>query len=139
MNPQDPRSPVVTKREPSHASRFTLFLLLAVILMVAMGGAGYYLGWTQGHAPLQQATLRVSVHNALPTNQNVQILVNGKVRDNVVIPTGQTTTLDEQVAFAGFEGAYFAVGAIAASGPHDTVTVLVSSPGTYPIALSLGG
>ncbi len=129
----------MTEKEPSHASRFTLLLLLTVILMAATGGVGYYLGWTQGHAPLHQATLRVSVHNALPTNQSVQILVNGKVRDNVVIPTGQTTTLDEQVAFAGSEGAYFAVEAIAASGPHDTVTILVSSPGTYPIALNLGG
>ncbi len=129
----------MTKKEPNRASRLTLFLLLAVILMAGVGSVGYYVGWTQGHAPLQQATLRVSVHNALLTNQSVQVLVNGKVRDNVVIPTGQTTTLDERVAFAGAEGAYFVVQAIAASGPHDSSTILVNGPGIYPVALILGG
>ncbi len=121
-----------------HASRFMLFLLLTVILMVAMGGGGYYVGWTQGHAPLQAATLRVSVHSALPTNQSVQILVNGKVRDNVMIPAGQTLAVDEQVAFAASDGAYFQVQAIAASGPHDSTRIFVNGPGIYPVALSLG-
>lgn len=125
------------EKEP-HPSRFMLFLLLAVILMAAMGGAGYYIGWTQGHAPLQQATLRVSVQNNLPTNQSVQILVNGKVRDTVMIPKGQTTTLDEQVTFAGADGAYFEVDAIAASGPRDSTRVLVNTSGIYPIALRIG-
>jgi hypothetical protein len=115
-----------------------LFLLLAVILMAGAGSVGYYVGWTQGHAPLQQATLRVSVHNTLPTNQSVQILVNGKVRDTIVIPTGQTTTLDEQVAFAISDGAYFNIDAFAASGRRGSAQILVSGPGIYPIALSLG-
>ncbi len=122
----------------AHLSRFMLFLLLVVILMAAVGGAGYYVGWTQGHAPLQQATLRVSVQNSLPTNQSVQILVNGKVRDTVMTPKGQTTTLDELVTFAGADGAYFQVDAIAASGPRDSTRVLVSTPGIYPVALTIG-
>lgn len=137
MNPQEPRGQIALEKEPRTSSS-ALLLLLAVILMVAMGGVGYYIGWTQGHAPLQQATLRVSVHNGLPTNQSVQILLNGKVRDSVPIPTGQTTTLDEGVTFAASDGASFLVQAIAASGPHDATSIFVSGPGIYPVALSLG-
>ncbi len=136
MDPREPRGQIALEKEPQ-TSRFALILLLTVIMMAATGGVGYYLGWTQGHAPLQQAALRVSVHNALPTNQSVQILVNGKVRDNVVIPTGQTTTLDEGVTFAASDGAYFAVQATAASGPRDSTSILVDGPGIYPVALSI--
>ncbi len=138
MIPREAQGQIVTEERRTRASPFVLFILLAAVLMVIVGGAGYYLGWTQGHAPLQPATLRVSVHNTLSTNQTVQILVNGKVRDSVMIPTGQTATLDEQVTFAGSDGAYFDVEAIAASGPHDSTRILVNAPGTYPVALGFG-
>jgi hypothetical protein len=138
MIPQESQGQITTQKQRSRASPFTLFLLITAILMVVVGSAGYYLGWTQGHAPLQQATLRVSVHNTLPTNQSVQVLVNGKVRDTIVIPAGQTTTLDEQVAFATSDGAYFNIDAIAASGRRSSAAILMSGPGIYPVALSFG-
>ncbi len=107
-------------------------VVLIVAALAGAGGAGYFFG----RAGIQQATLRVNVENRSTSDLSVQILVNGKLRETLTIPAGQTISMDEAITFAGPDGAFFEVQAVA-TGLLDADSVFVSSPGTYVINLRL--
>ncbi len=113
-------------------------VVIVLVLAAVCGGVGYLFGWIQGQANLQQATLRISVENRMSTNQTVTLLINGKVRQPLTIPHGQTVSLDQQVTLASPDGAWFEVTASNTSGPSNSAMVFASGPGTYPVSLRLG-
>lgn len=107
---------------------------MAVVLL----SVGAAIGYVIGSSGIQQATVRVNVENRLVMDLSVQILVNGKVRTTIEIPSGQTATVVLSVRFAVPDGGLFEVEAIATTGPRDGDTIFVSSPGTYVVSLRLG-
>lgn len=127
------------RTEPApRMSRLLLLVLIALVLAAVSGGVGYLLGWIGGQAGVEHATLRISVENRLSTDQTVTLLINGKVRQSLTIPHGQTTTVDQDITFAGPDGAWFEVRLTNPSGPTDWGMVYVASPGTYLVSLRLG-
>jgi hypothetical protein len=128
---------ISTERVP-RPSRFFPLVVIALILAAVRGGVGHLFGWMQGQANLQQATLHISVEDRLTTNQTVTLLINGKLRQSLTIPHGQIVSVDEQVTFAGPDGAWFDVRASNPSGPSDSAMVYAYGPGTYPVSFRLG-
>ena len=120
---------------PPPRPRPWLFPVLVAVVLLSVGAV---LGYVIGSSGIQQATVRVNVENRLVMDLSVQILVNGKVRTTIEIPSGQTATVDLAVRFAVPDGGLFEVEAIATTGPRDADTIFVSSPGTYVVSLRLG-
>lgn len=120
-------------------ARWRSLVLILVLTMVSVGIVGYFVGRLQGQAEVvQQATLRIQVENRLSTDQAFQILVNGKLKQTLTVPTGQTASVDVPVSFATGDGAVFDVEARAATGQRDADSVLITGPGTYIVSLRLG-
>ncbi|MGQ0797951.1 MAG: hypothetical protein ACT4OI_08850 [Methanobacteriota archaeon] len=104
---------------------------------MAMLVIGAVFGYLLGSAGLQQATLRVDVENRSASDLTAGISVNGRARQSLGVPSGQTASADIRVAFAASEGAFFEVKA-AAPGLTDTDTVFVDRTGTFVVSLTLG-
>ncbi len=120
-------------------ARWRSLVLILVLAMISVGIVGYFVGRLQGQAEVvQQATLRIQVENRLSTDQAFQILVNGKLKQTLTVPTGQTASVDVPVSFATGDGAVFDVEARAATGQRDADSVLITGPGTYIVSLRLG-
>lgn len=124
----------------SRPSRFPLLIAIALVLAGVAGATGYFFGWSQGQSAIHQATLRISVENRLTVDLTANLLINGKIRQSMVIPRGQVVSVDQQVTFADPDGAFFHVEAVSISppGPRDDTFVPVTTPGTYLISLRLG-
>jgi len=108
-------------------------IVVAVVLLVVGGIIGYLLG----SAGLLQATLRVDVENRSASDLTAQISVNGRARQTLAIPTGQTVSADFRVTFSTAEGAFFEVRATAGA-QQDVDTVFVDRPATFVVSLALG-
>lgn len=122
------------QRPAPPAKPLRLLFALVAIGLLAIGGV---VGYLVGSSGLQQAVLRVNVENRLGTDLTAQIGANGKVRETVTIPAGQTVSVDLPVAFAASNGAHFEVSATAQPFT-DGDTVFVNSPGIYVVSLALG-
>ena len=120
---------------PGNRSRFFRLLVLGAVALLAIGGI---VGYLVGIAGIQQATLHVNVENRFGSDLTAQIIVNGRVRQTVVIPAGQIVSVDERVTFGGSDGAFFEIQAISTGSLRDADSVLVNSSGTYVVSLRLG-
>ncbi len=115
--------------------RFALLLGVGALILVAVAGVGGYL---IGASAVGHATLRVQVANNMGTNQTITVTVNGVLAATLPITAGETGSTDVPVGYATANGAAFQVSATTTAGPHDSTSVLVNSPGTFIVSLSIG-
>ena len=116
-------------------SRFGLLLALGALVLVAVAGVG---GFVLGASGIGHATLRIQVTNHSGSNLAAQVMVNGALAGTLSIPAGQTASLDVPVAYATANGAAFDVEASAPTGPRDSTSVFVNTPGIFVVTLGLG-
>jgi hypothetical protein len=120
---------------PQMRSRFGLLLVIAVLVLIAVAGIGGYLIGASG---VGHATLRVQVTNHSGSNLTAQVTVNGALAATVLISSGQTASMDVPVAYATANGASFDVEASTTTGPRDSTSVFVNTPGIFVVTLQLG-
>ncbi len=130
-----PSPPPPAPAAPHPRSRFGLLLALGALVLVVVAGVGGYLVGVSG---IGHATLHIQVTNNMNANATAQVTVNQALAGTLVIPSGQTSTLDVPVAYATANGAAFDVVASVAAGPHDSSTVFLNQPGTFVVDLRLG-
>lgn len=130
-----PQAPPPAYVPPAPRNRLPMLLGIGAVVLLVIGGvAGYLIG----SAGLGQATFRVDVENRLASTLTVQVTVNGRLAGTLAIPTGQTMSVSVPVSYATANGASFEIVATSTLGPQDSSTVIVNTPGTYVVSLSLG-
>jgi len=132
MQPSPPSSPPYTPPPPRN--RLVSLLIVGAIVLLAVGGV---VGYLIGSSAVGHATLRVNVDNRLATTQTAQVTVNSRVMGTLVVPAGQTMSLDVAVAFATANGAIFDIEAISTGG-QDASSVFVNTPGIFVVGLRFG-
>ncbi len=119
---------------PQSRPSSTLFAIIAIVLLLV----GAFVGYLLGSSGIHQAVLRASVENRTANDLSVQLLVNGKPKQTVTVPSGQVVVSDIVVSFTPSDGAIFEVKAVGQQGINDSERVLVASSGTYVVELRLG-
>ncbi len=127
---------------PSASPRTSHLLHLALAAVIASGTSGtvaYLVGSIQGQANIDHAVLFVTIWNNSTAELSVQLLLNGQVRrSSLAIGAQRSVSVNESVSFTKPNGAYLEVRAVATSGLNDSRFVLVATPGTQWVGLSLG-
>ncbi len=133
MQPSPP-PPVPASPPSGRRNRLVPLLAIGAVVLLVVGGV---IGYLIGSSAVGHATLRVNVENRLVSNATALVTVNGRVAATLTIPSGQTMSVDLPVAFATANGAVFDVEATTSTGPRDSASVLVNTPGIYVVSLRL--
>lgn len=95
-------------------------------------------GWSSGYSVAPLHTIHVHVENATPSDESVQILVNGIPMMTLPVPAGKAADMSVHPNVAVPPGASVRVEAVTAAGMRATQDVIGDASGNAVVSLRIG-